>query len=66
MLVGADNSIKPDRTIQRLLHAALYRNLTIEQSEQAIIAAHHLLVQEHATLTPKSLDNLIWRYQRNQ
>jgi hypothetical protein len=66
MLAGADDFIKQDRMIHRFLYAALGRNLTIEECHHAIIGAHSLLVQDYPALTPKSLDHLIWRYERSK
>jgi hypothetical protein len=65
MLAGADDFIKPDRMILRFLYTVLGRNLSIDECHDVIIGAHSILVQEHPTLTPKSLDHLIWRYERS-
>jgi hypothetical protein len=66
MLVGSDEYSKPDRMIQRFLFSALGRNLNIQDSHDIIIGAHGLLVQDYPSMTPKSLDHLIWQYQRGQ
>lgn len=66
MLAGNDGFVKADRMICRFVaHAAGRQVVTAEQAREAVIGACGLLVFEFPNLTPRLLDHLIWRYQRN-
>ena len=65
MLIGNENFIKPDRMIRRFLYSALGRHLTFNDCHDAVVGAQILLVNDYHDLTPKSLDHLIWLYERS-
>ena len=64
MLAGDENFIKPDRMIRRFIQAAIGRDLSIEDCQALLLAAHAELVRDYPLLTPRSLDHEIWLYQR--
>ena len=64
MLAGDENFIKPDRMIRRFIYSALQRELSINECQELRLAAHAELVKEYPLLKPRSLDHLIWMYQR--
>ncbi|PKO09792.1 MAG: hypothetical protein CVU40_07855 [Chloroflexi bacterium HGW-Chloroflexi-2] len=64
MLAGDENFIKPDRMIRRFIQAAIGRELSIEDCQELLLAAHAELVRDYPLLTPRSLDHEIWLYQR--
>jgi hypothetical protein len=66
MLAGSDDYIKPDRMISRFIWSAIHRTLDVEESHAAIVGAERVLANEFPGLTPRSLDYLIWQYQRNE
>lgn len=66
MLAGDDGFVKADRMICRFVaHAAGRQVVTTEQAKEAVIGACGVLASEFPNLTPRLLDHLIWRYQRN-
>lgn len=64
MLAGDENFIKPDRMIRRFVHATIGKDLSIEECQELLVAAHAELVRDYPLLTPRSLDHEIWLYQR--
>lgn len=64
MLAGDENFIKPDRMIRRFIYSAIQRDLSFDQCQEMLVAAHAELVKEYPGLTPRSLDHQIWLYQR--
>jgi hypothetical protein len=64
MLVGTDSFIKPDRMIVRFIQTAINKTFSVQQSHDSIVGACKLLAVKQPNLTPRLLDNLIWRYQR--
>ena len=64
MLAGDENFIKPDRMIRRFIRAAIARDLSIEECQELLLAAHTELVRDYPLLTPRNLDHQIWLYQR--
>ena len=66
MLAGNDDLVKPERMVRRFIRDATGRYPTVEDAYAGIIAAQRLLVEKYPQLTPKLLDNLIWRYQRSR
>lgn len=64
MLAGDENFIKPDRMIRRFIYSAIQRELSFDECQNLLVAAHAELVEEYPLLTPRSLDHLIWLYQR--
>jgi hypothetical protein len=65
MLVGDSSFIKPDRMIKRFLFAATGENLSDDACQSALEGACRELAKDHAGLTPRALDSLIWNFQRN-
>jgi hypothetical protein len=65
MLVGDTNFIKPDRMIKRFLYSATGEQLTDDECQRALAEACAVLAKDYPNLTPRALDNLIWKYQRN-
>jgi hypothetical protein len=65
MLAGDSNFIKPDRMIKRFLFAATGEDLSDDECQSVLEGACRELAKDHAGLTPRVLDNLIWNYQRN-
>ncbi len=66
MLAGDENFIKPDRMIHRFIQAAIGREVSIDESQELLVAAHGELVRDYPLLTSRSLDHQIWLYQRIQ
>ena len=64
MLAGSDAYIKPDRMIARFIYSALNKRMSVDESHEVIMGAYRILVQEFPSLTPRALDYMIWRYQR--
>jgi hypothetical protein len=66
MLAGNDNFIKPDRMIQRFLSSALNRTVEIAECQELVAGTVAILRETHSHITPRSLDYLIWNFQRDQ
>jgi len=64
MLAGDENFIKPDRMIRRFIQAAISRELSMQDCQELLLAAHAELVRDYPLLTPRSLDHQIWVHQR--
>ena len=64
MLVGSDDYVKPDRMIARFIRSATNRDFSVGEMHQAIVSAAGVLSSDYPQLTPRLLDNLIWKYQR--
>ncbi|MHB8135427.1 MAG: hypothetical protein ACYDH1_14540 [Anaerolineaceae bacterium] len=64
MLDGSDDYIKPDRMVTRFINPTIKRNLSLEEIHDLIIGAQKILIKDFPHLTPKSIDHLIWLYQR--
>lgn len=68
MLAGNDNLIKPDRMVIRFLEDFLNRPVSVDEALEIIRAASVTLGEEEfgITISPRELDHLIWKYQREQ
>ncbi len=64
MLAGDTNFIKPDRMIKRFLYSATGEQLSDDECQRALAEACAVLAKDYPNLTPRSLDHLIWEYQR--
>lgn len=64
MLVGSEDFIKPDRMMARFLEKATHRRMTIPEMHAVLVGVVKLLSADYPQLTPRRLDNMIWRYQR--
>ena len=66
MLAGYENLIKPDRMIRRFLQAILGREPNEDECQELLEEASELLGQHFPGITPRTLDNMIWSYQRKK
>jgi hypothetical protein len=66
MLAGSDDFIKPDRMINRFVYKATGKSFGMEETTELLRETCKALAQEHPGLTPRTLDNLIWQYQRGR
>lgn len=67
ILAGNENGVKPDRMVTRFVANALrVRNVTPEFAEELVRQASAVLRAEFPKLMPSTLDNKIWKYQRDQ
>lgn len=66
MLTGLENEVKPDRMIVRFITQAIGRQPAVEECLPLMIKTCHLLADEYPHLTPRTLDNLMWRFQSAQ
>ena len=66
MLVGSENFVKPDRMIERFVLQATGKTFGVEETTELITEVCAILAKSYMGLTPRTLDNEIWQYQRNQ
>jgi hypothetical protein len=67
ILAGDEDGVKADRMVTRFVANALgVRNIAPELAEELVRKASALLRTEFPKLMPSTLDNKIWKYQRNQ
>ena len=66
MLVGSEDFVKPDRMIERFVLQATGKTYGIEETTALITEVCAILAKSYMGLTPRTLDNEIWQYQRNQ
>lgn len=68
MLAGDENTIKPDRMVCRYISEAmgLEKEVSSITAEVSFYAAYQDLSKKYPKLTPRSLDHLIWLYQRSK
>jgi len=66
MLTGSENLVKPDRMINRFVSSAIGRQYGLDETTKLLVKACEILKEEYPGLTPRLLDNSIWKYQRNQ
>lgn len=64
MLAGSDDLIKPDRMIVRFLQMVLNKSITPKEAQCIISEASFQLRDMYPTITPRFLDNVIWKWQR--
>ena len=64
MLAGTDDYIKPDRMIIRFLQNATGKKFNLVQCQEILYNVASELSKGGYKLTPKSLDNIIWNFQR--
>ncbi len=55
---------KPDRMVKRFLYSATGEYLSDDECQRTLAEACALLAKDYPNLTPRALDNLIWKYQR--
>lgn len=64
MLAGHEDKVKADRMICRFVaDAAGLPKITPDDAMRAVLGACGVLAKEYASLTPRSLDRMIWGYQ---
>ena len=66
MLAGIKDYIRPDRMILRFIESAIGKTPSIENATALIVDTCDLFKTKYPSLTPRLLDNIIWKYQRNQ
>lgn len=66
MLCGSEDFIKPDRMIHRFLFRALRRKVNNTEAHELLTYAVEQLSPRYPALTPRILDNCIWKWQRDQ
>jgi len=64
MLTGSEEFIKPDRMVNRFVYQATGKTFGIEKTTELLIGASKILAEKYPGLTPRKLDNIIWKYQR--
>jgi hypothetical protein len=64
MLAGSEEFIKPDRMVLRFLKSALSRDVVVQDASPLLRTACQSLNTKYPQLTPRLLDNEIWKYQR--
>lgn len=65
MMTGSDDVIKPDRMILRFLETALRRGVTVPEARVLLVEASRVLEVQYRHMTPRLLDYVIWKYQRD-
>jgi len=66
MLAGSDDTVKPDRHIKSFIREAARVNINDQVAQHMLTRACEILKSKYPHLTPRVLDNTIWRYQRNR
>lgn len=66
MLAGRDDLVKPDRMIFRFLERVLGRPVGADEAQAMLTAAARELDREFPGIRPRTLDNLIWRQERER
>jgi len=64
MLAGTENLIKPDRWIARFLKRCLNVESDVDSAQFLISGACEMMLTRYPDLTPRLLDNVIWKYER--
>jgi hypothetical protein len=64
MLAGIDTYIKPDRMVKRFLQNIIGKVPDDDECLYLISGAVEILLKDYPNLSPRTLDNLIWKYQR--
>lgn len=66
MLAGDDDFVKPDRMVNRFVLRATGHTYGLEETTTLLREAAAVLGEAYPGLTPRLLDNLIWRYQKDR
>lgn len=64
MLTGSEEFVKPDRMVVRFLEAALSRRVVFKEANSLMRAACVQLKPKYPQITPRLLDQVVWKYQR--
>ena len=67
MLIGSDDFVKPDRMILRFLESATgCKSITPDLAYKIVRSVCELLRDSFPNMTPRLLDNTIWRFQSQE
>jgi hypothetical protein len=66
MLAGREDLVKPDRMIFRFLERVVGRPVGADEAQAMLTAAARELDREFPGIKPRTLDNLIWRQERQR
>ncbi len=66
MLAGSKDLIKPDRWIKKFIKDAIEKQADDQESQWLLSGACEKLTIRYPHLTPRLLDQEIWKYQRNK
>ncbi|MEO6062627.1 MAG: hypothetical protein ABIQ99_11885 [Thermoflexales bacterium] len=66
MLSGSTDYVKPDRMVMRFIQLATGRIPSIQEGNDVVVGACAILAKDYPRLTPRALDSLIWRFQRER
>jgi len=66
MLAGREDLVKPDRMIFRFLERVVGRSVGPDEAQAMLTAAARELDREFPGIKPRTLDNLIWRQERER
>jgi hypothetical protein len=66
MLSGSNEFIKPDRMVLRFLETALERRVSPGEAKELVTKTVSNLRSSHHNLTPRLLDNEMWKFQRGK
>lgn len=64
MLAGSEDMVKPDTMIRRFLKQVMGRPVSQDEAQALLIEASSILIIKYPSMTPRLLDNTIWKYQR--
>jgi hypothetical protein len=64
MLSGSDDLIKPDRMILQFLENAIGQPCSVKCAQKLVSGACEILKRKYQHLSPRLLDNCIWKHQR--
>lgn len=66
MLAGSDNHVKPDTMVMRFMEESLGRKVKEKEALPLLTEVSSDLEGYNPHMTPRLLDHLIWKYQRNE
>lgn len=66
MLAGSEDLIKPDRWILSFLTRCIGRYPSLLEAQSLLRGACDILGSTHSNLTPRLLDNVIWKHERSK
>ena len=64
MLTGVETEIKPDRMVIRFIEDALGRTVKVDDCHPLLVGVCEMLKVEYPELTPRSLDHILWKFQK--
>jgi len=66
MLAGSDEYVKPDRMVLRFIGNATHMSFGNEACQDLLKMSQKVLFKDHPQLTPRTLDYLIWDFQKKE